>query len=196
MRIHRRRLTFVPLRSTRRWPVTVGAGVSLLVAASLSAAILPAEPAFAGVLSNTWVWPVDAPREVTREFRAPATEYSAGHRGIDIAVVEGQDVRSPDSGRVLFAGLVAGRGVITVDHGGGVVSSLEPVRAVVSVGDVVDARQTLGVVDFADVVWSEAHACTCVHLGARYRGFYVSPRVLLERARPSVLKPWGDGPPA
>jgi murein DD-endopeptidase MepM/ murein hydrolase activator NlpD len=195
MRIHRRRRnTFVPVRSARRWPVTVGTGVSLLVAASLSAAILPAEPAFAGVLSNSWVWPVDAPRTVTREFRAPATEYSAGHRGIDIAVVEGQDVRSPDSGRVLFAGLVAGRGVITVDHGGGVVSSIEPVRAVVSVGDSVESGQRLGMVDFADVVWSDAHACACVHLGARYQGFYVSPRVLLERARPSVLKPWGDGP--
>ena len=194
MRIHRRRLTFVPLRSHRRWSVPVGAGVSLLFAATLAASILPAEPAFAGVLSNTWEWPVDAPHTVTREFRSPATAYSAGHRGIDIAVTDGQAVRSPASGQVLFAGLVAGRGVITVDHGGGVVSSFEPVRSVVSVGDSVITGEDLGVVDFADVVWSDVHACECVHLGARFRGFYVSPRVLLERARPSVLKPWGNGP--
>jgi len=194
MRI-RRRHTFVPLRSTRHGLMTFVAGVSLLVLTTLSASIFPAEPAFAGVLNYTWVWPVDAPHAVTREFRAPATEYSAGHRGIDIAVIEGQDVRAPGGGQVLFAGLVAGRGVITVDHGGGVVSTIEPVRAAISVGDTVEAGDRIGAVDFADVVWTDVHACTCVHLGARYQGFYVSPRVLLERARPSVLKPWGDGPP-
>jgi murein DD-endopeptidase MepM/ murein hydrolase activator NlpD len=168
--------------------------ISLAVVVTLGASLTSSQPAHAGILSNSWVWPVDAPRAVTREYRAPASTYGSGHRGLDIAVANGQLVRAPAHGRVLFAGLVAGRAVVTLDHGGGVVSTLTPVEAVVGSGTDVLAGDQIGVISFPGTVWDDAHVCSCLHLGARYLGQYVSPRVLLERARPSVLKPWGDGP--
>lgn len=168
--------------------------ISLAVVAALGVSLISPTPAHAGILSNSWVWPVDAPRVVTREYRAPASNYSAGHRGLDIAVANGQIVRAPAHGRVLFSGLVAGRAVVTLDHGGGVVSTLTPVDALVDVGTDVLGGEQIGFVTIPQTVWDDAHVCTCLHLGARYLGQYVSPRVLLERARPSVLKPWGAGP--
>jgi murein DD-endopeptidase MepM/ murein hydrolase activator NlpD len=158
------------------------------------AAIVVSSPASAGVLSFTWMWPVDAPHRVIREFMAPESEYGSGHRGIDIAVAPGTSVRAPAAGRVLFSGSVAGRGVLTIEHPNDVVSTIEPIEASVRVGDVVVAGDVVGVVAPPDVVWDASHVCSCVHLGARYRGSYVSPRTLLGQARTAVLKPWGDGP--
>jgi len=172
-------------------------GLALQCLAILSLAIgtlVVSSPASAGVLSFTWIWPVDAPHRVIREFMAPATEYGPGHRGIDIAADTGAQVRAPAAGRVLFSGSVAGRGVLTIEHPNDVVSTIEPIEASVSVGDVVSSGDVVGVVAPPDVVWDASHVCSCVHLGARYRGSYVSPRTLLEQARTAVLKPWGDGP--
>ena len=170
------------------------AGTGLAILGLMVAALVFSSPANAGVLSFTWMWPVDAPHRVMREFMAPATEYGAGHRGIDIAAVAGDAVRAPASGRVLFSGKVAGRGVLTIEHPNDVVSTIEPIEAFVTVGDIVSAGDVVGVVAPPDVVWDASHVCSCVHVGARYRGSYVSPRTLLEQARTAVLKPWGDGP--
>ena len=170
------------------------AGTGLAILGLMVAALVFSSPANAGVLSFTWMWPVDAPHRVIREFMAPATEYGSGHRGIDIAAVAGDAVRAPASGRVLFSGKVAGRGVLTIEHPNDVVSTIEPIEAFVTVGDIVSAGDVVGVVAPPDVVWDASHVCSCVHVGARYRGSYVSPRTLLEQARTAVLKPWGDGP--
>ena len=151
-------------------------------------------PASAGVLSFSWIWPVDAPHSVVREFIASESAYGRGHRGIDIAAVAGSAVRAPASGRVLFSGEVAGRGVLTIEHPNDVVSTIEPIDSSVTVGDVVSAGDVVGIVAPPEVVWGASHVCSCVHIGARYRGEYVSPRTLLEQARTAVLKPWGAGP--
>lgn len=181
------------MRIRHRFLICVALSVVLVSCGLFSSEVVSVTPARAGVLSNSWVWPV-APHVVVREFRAPASEYSAGHRGIDVTVGDGEPVSAPADGRVLFVGMVAGRGVVTVDHGGGVVSTLEPVIGSVSVGDSVLAGEVVGVVALPEVSWDAVHACSCLHIGARYVGQYVSPRVLLEKARPSVLKPWGAGP--
>ena len=165
---------------------TVGLGVLLALSVS--------DAAVAGELSHSWVWPVDAPHPVVREYQAPLTEYGRGHRGLDIAVADRDLVRSPATGHVLFAGEVAGLPVLTIDHGNDVVSTLQPVRTSMSVGEPVASGEVVGVVEFPAVVWDDAHVCSCLHMGARYRGDYVSPRVLLGAARPSILKPWGNGP--
>lgn len=172
------------------WRIVVGlaCGIALAILGSRSVAS-------GGILSFTWMWPVDDPHPVVREYWAPASEYGAGHRGIDVAAAAGAAVRSPANGRILFAGDVAGRGVITIEHDNDVVSTLEPVRAVgVAAGDSVTAGDVVGIVAPPPVVWDSSHLCECLHLGARYRGEYVSPRALLEQARVAVLKPWGEGP--
>ena len=60
--------------------------------------------------------------EIIRGF-APAGRY-AGHWGIDYATPFGSPVAAPYSGLVTFAGSVAGRLSVTIEHGGGLRSSL------------------------------------------------------------------------
>lgn len=133
-----------------------------------------------------WVWPVPPPIRVVSPFRAPATPYSAGHRGIDVAAEGAATVVAPAAGTVSFAGPVAGRGVVAIDHGDGIVSAIEPVGALVAAGTVVSAGDAIGVVS------SGGHcASRCVHFGVRVDGEYVSPFLFLGGLPRAVLLPMG-----
>lgn len=136
---------------------------------------------------SEWLWPVTPPHVVAL-FVAPAHDYGPGHRGIDLAAPVGTAVRSPAAGIVAFAGSVAGRGVVTVDHGGGLVTTLEPVVAQVAIGDAVDAGGHVGRVD------AGGHAATgTVHFGVRRDGQYINPMLLLGAVPRAVLLPCCDG---
>ncbi|HEY2556724.1 MAG TPA: M23 family metallopeptidase, partial [Diaminobutyricibacter sp.] len=78
-----------------------------------------------------WPWPIAPPIVVGRSFIAPATPYSSGHRGIDLTVSTGADVRSPADGVVTFSGVVVDRPVLTIDVGDDLLVSFEPLDAVV-----------------------------------------------------------------
>ncbi|WP_394552359.1 murein hydrolase activator EnvC family protein [Agromyces sp. MMS24-JH15] len=134
-----------------------------------------------------WSWPVPVPIRVLAPYRAPATAYSAGHRGIDVAATPGSAVAAPAPGVVAFSGMVAGRPVVTIDHGDGVVSSMEPVAGLVEVGTRVAERAVIG------TVAGGGHCDgACVHLGVRVDGAYVSPFRFLGGVPRSVLLPWRD----
>jgi murein DD-endopeptidase MepM/ murein hydrolase activator NlpD len=134
--------------------------------------------------SARWRWPVPPPVRVLAPFRAPPTPYSPGHRGIDLAAEPGATILAPADGVVSFAGPVAGRGVVSIDHGGGVVSAIEPVDALVAVGTSVRAGDTIGTVS------SGGHCDTgCVHFGVRVHGEYVSPFLFLGGMPRAVLLP-------
>ena len=134
--------------------------------------------------ASQWLWPVPAPIRVLDPFRAPPTPYAAGHRGIDLDTEPGASVVAPAGGVVSFAGQVAGRPVIAIDHGGGVVSAMEPVEASVGRGDPIGAGAVIG------VVASGGHcADRCVHLGVRIDGEYVSPFLFLGGLPRAVLQP-------
>ena len=64
---------------------------------------------------------MDAP--VSDPFRSPDDPYGPGNRGIEYDTEPGDVVRAAAAGIVVFAGPVAGELHVTVDHGGGVVSS-------------------------------------------------------------------------
>lgn len=131
-----------------------------------------------------WLWPVPAPIRVVAPFRAPPTPYAAGHRGIDVAVEQGTEILAPAAGVVSFAGQVAGRGVVAIDHGDGVVSAIEPVDAMVTAGTTVAMADQIG------VAASGGHcAAHCVHFGVRIDGEYVSPFLFLGGLPPAVLLP-------
>jgi murein DD-endopeptidase MepM/ murein hydrolase activator NlpD len=140
----------------------------------------------APTVSDSWSWPVPAPIRVVSPFRAPPTPYKAGHRGIDLLVEPAATIVAAASGTVSFAGMVAGRGVVAVDHGNGVVSAIEPVVASVAQGDVVSAGDVIG------TAASGGH-CTgdCVHFGVRVHGEYVSPFLFLGGLPRAVLLPLG-----
>lgn len=92
-------------------------------AAMAAAASMPAAPAGASHDHERPVFrpPVDAP--VTDPFRAPESRYGPGNRGIEYDTEPGDVVRAAASGTVEFAGPVAGSLHVTVDHGGGLLSS-------------------------------------------------------------------------
>ncbi|MDQ0892618.1 M23 family metallopeptidase [Agromyces ramosus] len=134
-----------------------------------------------------WHWPVPAPIRVIEPFRAPATPYAAGHRGVDLAAEPGAAVVAPDGGVVSFAGSVAGRGVVAIDHGDGVVSAIEPVSAAVAAGTVVIAGDVIGTVS------AGGHCdARCVHFGVRVHGEYVSPFLFLGGLPRAVLLPTAE----
>ncbi|MGX5696079.1 M23 family metallopeptidase [Agromyces soli] len=131
----------------------------------------------------SWGWPVH-PVRVLEPFRAPPTPYAAGHRGIDLAADAGTRVVAPASGVVSFTGSVAGRPIVSIDHGGGYVSAIEPVSALVTEGEAVAPGQPIGEV-------AAGGHCDggCVHFGVRLHGEYVSPMMLLGGVRRAVLLP-------
>lgn len=132
--------------------------------------------------AGSWGWPVAAPHPVVRPFIAPATPYSAGHRGIDIRS-SGHEVFAPAAGVVSFAGVVVNRPVLSIRHPGGVVSSYEPVQSTLSPGDAVGRGQPVGML-------LPGHCSSlCLHFGVRVDGLYVSPLTLLGGIPRSILLP-------
>src|SRR5689334_18880767 len=85
-------------------------------------------------LRRTWSWPLDPRPAVTARFVAPRSAYGRGHRGLDLAARQGQEVRAVDAGLVTHVGVVAGRGTVSVTHPSGLRSTYEPVRGSVTVG--------------------------------------------------------------
>ena len=137
----------------------------------------------------SWGWPLDPTPAVARPFHAPPTPWSAGHRGVDLTASVGQPVLSAGAGRVTFAALVAGRGVIVVTHPGGLRTSYEPVTDTAVVGALVRRGGRIGVV--AGVAGHCAPA-TCLHWGLRRGDTYLDPLTLLGAGPPVLKPPSGD----
>jgi hypothetical protein len=151
-----------------------------LIASTLLAPTASPEP-------STWAWPVADPHVVVRPWQAPADDYSAGHRGIDIDAPVGTVVVAPESGEVHFAGRVVDRSVVSIAHPGGLVSSYEPVETRLKKGDRVARGEPIGLVTAAS---SPSHcAPSCLHLGVRRDGRYLSPLILLENRPRAILLP-------
>lgn len=142
----------------------------LLVFISLCLVLAGNDPASAGVTSCPGFGPpVDGP--VLAGF-APVGRY-AGHWGVDLVAVPDQVVRSPGSGRVTFAGSVAGRLSVTIELGPELVATVSylgsvsvPAGARLSQGEVVGTA-------------GRAHGTDSVHLSVRVDGEYVDPMTLL-----------------
>jgi hypothetical protein len=129
-----------------------------------------------------WSWPVDPPRAVVRAYVAPLTPYSAGHRGIDIRA-PAAPVRAPAAGIVHFAGVVVDRPVLSIRHPGGVISSFEPVESELVEGEAVARGDPIGTL-------LPGHcSATCLHMGVRVDGEYVSPLRYLGGIPRAVLLP-------
>lgn len=139
--------------------------------------VVPAVPAWA---TGSWTWPVTGP--VIRGFDPPGSPFGSGHRGIDIAAPVGTLVRAPATGVVSFAGKVGGRLFVTIDHGGGLLSTCSFLSGLlVRRGDLVVQGQGIA-------LSGSGHAGDTipnVHLGVRLVGQYVDPLDYL--ASPSVV---------
>jgi murein DD-endopeptidase MepM/ murein hydrolase activator NlpD len=143
---------------------------------------------WAAPVGSTWRWPLAGRPVVTRRFDPPATRYGSGHRGVDLAGQPGQPVLAAGAGVVVYARLLAGRGVVSVEHDGGLRTTYEPVRATVTAGQRVAAGATIGRLDPGH---AGCPAAACLHWGLRRGDTYLDPLRLL--AGPVRLLPL-DGP--
>ena len=116
-------------------------------------------------------------------YRPPACRWCPGNRGIDYATVPGDPVRAAAKGVVAFAGPVAGRLVIVVNHPDGLRTTYDGVAGLAtSVGGVVRAGDVIGV------------AADRLHFGVRRGDTYLDPGMFLAvscpRARLVPLGGW------
>ena len=156
----------------------------------LCAGLVNAVPAVAA--EDRLDWPLRPPPalgSIARGFDAPSPDWNPGHRGVDLAGAAGQPVYAAAAGTVVFAGVLAGRPVVSLAHPGGLHTSYEPVRAAVRAGQHVTAATVLGAL-------MPGHAgcpgAACLHWGAMWGpasgARYVDPLGLLS-STPVRLKP-------
>ncbi|RYU12351.1 murein hydrolase activator EnvC family protein [Nocardioides iriomotensis] len=140
----------------------------------------------APVPTGAAVWPLSPVPEVGERFDPPDTRWGAGHRGVDLRGTVGQPVRAALPGRITFAGSLAGRGVVVVDHGA-TRTTYEPVDPSVSVGDAVRAGDRIGTLQLGG---SHCFPAACLHWGLRAGEAYLDPLTLVG-AGPVRLLPLG-----
>jgi murein DD-endopeptidase MepM/ murein hydrolase activator NlpD len=142
-------------------PVAPAAGHPVPDPAPRRAPLARVQPAFQPAVAPLGSWPLSPRPAVVRGFDPPASRWGAGHRGVDLLGSPGQRVHSALPGRVSFAGTIAGRGVVVVDHGD-TRTTYEPVDASVAVGDVVAAGAVLGRLQTGG---SHCFPRSCLHWG-------------------------------
>ena len=132
-------------------------------------------------------WPLAPVPSVARPFDRPEQQWSAGHRGADLVGRPGQPVRSALAGTVSYVGRIAGRGIVTVDHGR-VRTTYQPVAAVVSRGEQVARGQVVGRLLLAG---SHCAPTACLHWGLIRGDTYLDPLTLVGAVpQPVRLYPW------
>jgi murein DD-endopeptidase MepM/ murein hydrolase activator NlpD len=131
-----------------------------------------------------WTAPLPEPLTVGRPFEAPAHAYGPGHRGVDLVGAPGDPVRAAGHGVVVFAGMVAGRPVVSIDHPSGLRTTYEPVDPSVGAGQAVVRGSPIGTL-LAGHAACAAEAC--LHWGARRGEAYLDPLTLLRPPRIRLL---------
>ncbi|MFD0364481.1 M23 family metallopeptidase [Nocardia sp. GCM10030253] len=164
--------------------VSVVVGVAALLSAVTER---PAVAAPAGQFG----WPLQPRPSVERRFDKPEHDWLPGHRGVDLVGTVGQAVLAAGDGIVVFAGTVADKPVVSIDHPGGLRTTYEPVEAAVSTGSRVGRGTRIGKLEAGH---EGCAAAACLHWGARReaggrnRREYVDPLGLVHAA-PLRLKP-------
>jgi murein DD-endopeptidase MepM/ murein hydrolase activator NlpD len=180
--------------------LVAGVAIGLLLTASKASALpvsvdgsvpTPVLTVSAPAPSGGGVWPLRPRPAVVAGFRPPASRYGAGHRGVDLAGRPGQLVRTALAGRVTYAGRLAGRGVVVVDHGDRR-TTYEPVTATVHVGDRVSAGAVIGRLE---LFGSHCFPRACLHWGLiEGRDHYLDPLTLVGAAPVRLLPLFGSLP--
>ncbi|MCZ4554302.1 murein DD-endopeptidase MepM/ murein hydrolase activator NlpD [Rhodococcus sp. PvR044] len=157
----------------------------ILTVLGLCAIVLLGGPSPSTAAPDGYSWPLRPRPALARAFDPPEHDWLPGHRGVDLVGSPGQAVLAAGEGVVAFAGVVAGKPVVSIDHPGGLRTTYEPVRAAVAVGGRVGRGTPLGTLE-------PGHpGCgTCLHWGLRRGREYLDPLGLV-RTAPVRLKPLG-----
>ena len=145
---------------------------------------------------------------VVHPFEKPAQRWSAGHRGVDLAVPENdRRIYAPAPGKVVFSGTVVNRKVLVLAHPDGRRSTFEPMDEALPVGTTVAAGEVIGTVAVTAGGTGERpyRRCStaCLYWGVRQGGArgdgsgktaeYINPMSLLGSKEPSILLPVPGG---
>ncbi len=171
-------------RRPRRW-LALLLVLLVLPSSPAHAEPTPAAPTVAAP-TGSFGWPVAGTPPVTRPFDPSVTRYGPGHRGADLGASPGDAVFAAGAGVVVFAGVVAGRPVVSVDHPGGLRTTYEPVTPVVAAGQVVVRGSPLGTLVAGHL---GCPVVACLHWGLRRGEVYLDPLSLLQPPRVRLL-PW------
>ncbi|MEV6159222.1 M23 family metallopeptidase [Nonomuraea sp. NPDC052129] len=134
----------------------------------------------------TWRWPLDGHPRVLRQFAPPPEPWLSGHRGIDLGAPPSTPVVAAGPGIVRFAGPLAGRGVVTIEHTDGLRTTYLPVNASVRRHQRVTPGTRLGVIERPTGHCRES----CLHWGLLRGSHYLDPLLLLGRAHIRLLPYW------
>lgn len=161
----------------RRWVLLVPL---LLLALASSAPVAASDSASAG----GWRWPI-ADFTIIEMFEAPAHEYGPGHRGVDLLPgARTSPVVATADGIIAFRGRVGDRDLVTIDHGDGLITTLEPVASSLAAGTHVVRGDPIGKLSVG------GHAAPgTLHVGVRLHGSYINPMVLTGSVPRAVLLP-------
>ena len=149
----------------------------LLATLALLAPAAPAAPGQDRPPPVTYQPPVDA--HVSDPFRRPPTPYAAGNRGLEYDTRPGEVVVAAAGGEVTFAGSVAGRRYVTVQHADGIRTTYGPLGRLapgVALGATVGAGDAVGTATEV-VLWT-----------ARIGDVYVDPAILLAASGPPRVR--------
>lgn len=156
--------------------------VAALAPAPSAAGPRPAEAS--GVPVAGWTAPLTGGPSVTRPFDPPPHLYGPGHRGADLAGTPGAPVLAAGDGVVVFAGMVAGRPVVSIEHAGGLRTTYEPVAPSVAGGQRIARGAPIGTLAPGH---ADCPVAACLHWGLRRGETYLDPVQLLRPVRVRLL---------
>ncbi|NJC68203.1 M23 family metallopeptidase [Planosporangium thailandense] len=166
-------------------PISPGAAMPPALPRSSASSRSPSSPGTPGSpVGARFRWPLDGRPSVVRRFAPPPQPWLPGHRGVDLSAEAGAPVYAAGPGVVRFAGMLAGRGVVSVDHPNGLRTTYEPVTPVVVAGQQVRAGDVIGKLDGDH---PGCPAVYCLHWGLRLGATYLDPLALVGVARVRLL---------
>lgn len=154
--------------SLRRWVAVLGL-VALVAASPLPVGVPPAVAQ--GVVDGGPFVLYSAPMqtEVVDPFRPPAHIGAAGNRGLEYGSSDNQVVAAAADGHVRFAGPVAGRKAVTIEHADGVRTTYTGLLEIwVVEGMAVNRHSAIAI------------ASAGFHFGARILDHYLDPQILID----------------
>lgn len=140
---------------------------------------------------DQWQAPLEAPIHLVRPYLQPNSDYSAGHRGVDYEVSDGQVIFSPVDAEIHFDQLLVDRPVLSLKTIAGDLLEFEPACGSFPVGSKVKAGDAIGFVCPANPEYRQhCSEVQCLHFSLRTARGYLSPMVRYGALAPSVLLPF------
>ena len=177
-------------------------------AKAISAAAKELPSSAAALPGGDWVSPLATASAPVKDYQGPLTRFGAGHRGVDYRVKQGQALRSPSAGIIVFGSPVATIPFVSIQHPNGYRTTLSPACTTLPIGTPVLAGQKVAKVCRPDLPpvpiknpvvtgvklvlkylnpFSHCRPQLCLHLSLRHHGMYLSPLSVIDGMKPSRL---------